>query len=358
MEDVKVIKESTCTEEGVMETKCKNCEYISEVAVEKANHDYKDDFCTVCSAHKSIEYIKFELLDDGWFASLDFVDTWEREDLPINEIYIPSLTDTGEKVVGIGNFHDLRQLKKVVVPEGIKIIGEFVFGNCTFLEEVQFLGDRSSEFTIKEAAFSGCLKLKKLELPEKCYLVGGKTFYLCKNLKTLDTLIVGGDLGESVFEGCVSLQKVKFSDSVKSVGRYTFKDCYSLKEVDLGGITKISFEMFRACSALETIVISESVTEIEGKAFYGCEKLKSVVLSKNFEKFGDFTFYACISLESINIPKSLDYIGSAIFLGCNSLKEVHFEGTKEEWNNVPDHSDLMVNSKIERIICTDGVIEA
>ena len=162
---------ATCIKEGV--TAYEHCTFcginIGKETFPKISHDYKDGVCTMCGSHEPSEYIRFEFHEIyGWTVMLNFGDPVDhtdlsgRYDLPITELYIPSYTDTGEKVVGIGGFKDVQQLKKVILPEGIQYIDEYAFYGCANLEEVQFLGDPNSVLTIKQFAFHGCRNLKKL----------------------------------------------------------------------------------------------------------------------------------------------------------------------------------------------------
>ena len=368
MEDVSVTKQATCVEEGTKETKCKNCKYtkeevipklehtktkidevsatcvkegvsayehcdicnidIGKTVLPKVEHDYKEDhYCTICGGH---EYITFKSTTYGMVAvKKNGIDT---EDL--TELIVPTHTEDGIRVIGIEKLN-FSNMKKVTIPDGIKYISDDAFSNCNYLEEVVFLSESTTAVEIHGGihggAFYGCIRLKKITFPENCVFVEPKhTFSLNKSLKTIDIPDGTETLGERMFWGCISLEKVTIPDSVKTVDRYVFEDCYSLKEVDLGnGITELSYEMFKGCSALESIVIPDSVTEISYKVFYGCDNLKTVVLPKSLTKLDSLAFYACIS-----------------------LKEIKFEGTIEEWK-----SKNFYVAGIERIICSDGVIE-
>ncbi|MBQ6905449.1 MAG: leucine-rich repeat domain-containing protein [Clostridia bacterium] len=404
-EDLEIIKEATCVEEGSKTVKCKDCKYqetvtipklehttvkydeapatclkegvssyercdicdidIGKTAIPKLEHDFEDDYCTVCESHKSIEYITFELTEYGWVAVGKPYDGNIRE---ITELIIPTHTDQGEKVVGIeklvpsylGNC-SWENLKKVVIPDGIKYVFKDAFSGCYYLEEVVFLSDPSTEVEIHGSPFYHCNELKEIKWPEKFVLKDAeRCFYLNKKLKSIEIPEGTTTLWGYLFKDCISLRSVKIPDTVTTAGTWVFNNCYSLKEVDLGnGITNLSYEMFKGCSALETIVIPDSVTYIDRSVFYGCDELKNVVLSKNLKTLNDRAFTACTSLESITIPKSVEYLGSAIFENCNSLKEINYEGTIEEWNNIPhvDKKSVLSGSKVEKIICSDGVIE-
>jgi len=51
---------------------------------------------------------------------------------------------------------------------------------------------------------------------------------------------------------------------------------------------------------------------------------------------GNIAFNGCSSLGSITIPASVTSIGENAFNGCTSLLIVHYTGTQDQWDNMPD----------------------
>lgn len=62
-------------------------------------------------------------------------------------------------------------------------------------------------------------------------------------------------------------------------------------------------------------------------------------------------------LEYINIPVNVWYIAPQAFYNCLNLKEIHYEGTISQWKQMTLANGWNNNSAIERIICSDGVIQ-
>ena len=412
-EDLEIIKEATCVEEGSKTVKCKDCKYqktvtipklehttvkydevpatclkegvssyercdicdidIGKTVIPKLEHDFEDDYCTVCESHKSIEYITFELTEYGWVAVGKPYDGNIRE---ITELIIPTHTDQGEKVVGIeklvpsylGNC-SWENLKKVVIPDGIKYVFKDAFSGCYYLEEVVFLSAPSTEVEIHGSPFYHCNKLKEIKWPEKFVLKDAKEcFYLNKKLKSIEIPEGTTTLWMGLFNGCISLRKVKIPDTVTTAESMVFEDCYSLTDVDLGdGLTMISNRMFRWCSALESIDIPDSVTSIGVDAFEGCDKLKSIVIPDNVTIIMEYAFSGCDELEEVVIPAGIQEMCGGMFAGCHKLKEIKYKGTVEQWKNIFDDygstnpyssmNKLFGGTGVERIICSDGVIE-
>ena len=92
---------------------------------------------------------------------------------------------------------------------------------------------------------------------------------------------------------------------------------------------------------------------------YNCKNIKNFTIPDNVTKINYYAFGSCSSLTSITIPNSVTSIGNDVFSDCINLKEIRYLGTKKEaltklnvkikgWRG---------DSLIEKIICTDGVIE-
>ncbi len=88
------------------------------------------------------------------------------------------------------------------------------------------------------------------------------------------------------------------------------------------GVQRISERCFDECTALEEIVIADSVTMIE-----------------------KFAFFHCTALEEITIPANVVELYS--FAPCTSLTQINID----ENNSV--YSDIEINATIH---CSDGVI--
>lgn len=61
-----------------------------------------------------------------------------------------------------GVFHDMKHLRSVTLPKGLKIIGDHTFSNCTNLSEINL---PDSLEVIGREAFLGCSSLKSIRIP-------------------------------------------------------------------------------------------------------------------------------------------------------------------------------------------------
>lgn len=136
-------------------------------------------------------------------------------------------------------------LKKVVLCEGLRIIGGHAFEDCVRLESIKI---PFNVIEINHSAFSGCNVLKKVELSEGLLTVGPLAFNSCR-----------------------SLERIKVPSSVINIDRHAFGHCRGLKEVLLcEGLQSIGDDAFWYCESLEKVTIPSSLESIGNDAFRDC----------------------------------------------------------------------------------------
>lgn len=85
-----------------------------------------------------------------------------------------------------------------------------------------------------------------------------------------------GTVTNNAFNGCTALERVDLAGIV-TPGSFMFKGCSSLKTVTLTNATKIQNQQFYLCTSLEKVDFP-AVTSIDIHAFYGCSALKTLIL--------------------------------------------------------------------------------
>lgn len=115
-------------------------------------------------------------------------------------------------------------------------------------------------------------------------------------------------------------------------------------------ITAIGSCAFKTCFKLENIEIPSSVKSIAKSAFEDCLSLKTVDLS-NVQTIGSRCFYNCKSLSKVILSNKLKKIYPSAFYICTSLHNINFNGSKEDWKNIPNYRYIHL-----KIICTDGIL--
>ena len=123
------------------------------------------------------------------------------------------------------------QDKKVVIPKGVKTIGDGVFSGvpreqrrfCESLEEV-IIPEGVTD--IGRNAFTWCHHLEKVSFPEGLETIGMGAFSRCE---ALEEIILPSSLRvieNGAFEYCGSLKKIHICDTVENVGKVAFAQAY------------------------------------------------------------------------------------------------------------------------------------
>lgn len=155
---------------------------------------------------------------DGGVAITQYKATKENE-----TIIIPKEIN-GKEVVSIGKNDEKCSgfvydtvIKKVVIPDSVKLIGEETFRFCTNIETVEF-GTGIEE--IGAHAFNGCDSLKEVKLSEGLTKLGIASFSMCSKLSSVSLPKSLLEIGDGNFLGCAD-NMVIISESGSVAEEYT-----------------------------------------------------------------------------------------------------------------------------------------
>lgn len=191
---------------------------------------------------------------------------------------------------------------------------------CTIEDGTRFIGNDA--FANSDFA--------SVSIPDSVRGIGGTAFY---ENESLTQITFGSDpslmyIGENAFSGCVALTSLEIPDSVVTIGSRAFEGCEALASVSIGaGVTEIGAYAFSSDSALKDLRFEQDgeLTVIGNYAFNNCFALCStnLRLPSSLESIGQSAFFACYGLLGITLPESLTSISSGAFSGCNKLVEVY-----------------------------------
>lgn len=193
--------------------------------------------------------------------------------------YFTSVTQIGPSIFSNGGFCKAINLKSVVLPSSVEILGNNAFRECSSLPSINLEHIK----TLMQGVFLGCTSLA-----------------IVVNMPNLTTLNQAA-FYQSAIKEIVSLGNVT---ELKS-GSYqygTFYKCTNLTKANLTGITKFGQNEFEGCSSLHTITIDwTKVTSIGSNAFNNCTSLEIDNLNlSNLESLGQNAFYG-VKIKKMNL---------------------------------------------------------
>lgn len=259
------------------------------------------------------------------------------------------------ETIGKYAFDGAQSLKKVTLPNSVKVIDGSAFTDCSSLEQIVF---SENLLEIREGAFSWCSNLSQLDLPSSLNSIGNGAFSFCNALATIyspfntpfaipngvfssevyhnATLVVPygtRDLYKStegwnkfliIDDGTVDTECIEFEDeAVKALcvanwdknndGELSSREAevvVSLNRVFLSNKDITSFNELRYFTGLE---------DIDGFEFSGCSNLSSIIIPKNVVTIGGYAFDGT-NLEVLDVTEENAYFCSVDGIVYNKAK--------------------------------------
>ena len=278
--------------------------------------------------------------------------TLNLNNIPLTKIVIPDgVTDVKDYV-----FYNCDSINSVIIPESVKNIGRSAFYRCNSLTNVyvtdieawmniNFEDEYSNPLTngaylyldykmlthlvvpdgVEEinSVFRGCHSLISVTISDNVTNIGDSAFRNCDSLTSVQIGNGTKIIGDWAFYNCESLTNVSFSDGVKSIGEHAFAYCDELTSVVIpDSVISIGDSAFYNCNNMKSVTIGDNVTSIGDSAFYGCNALRNIVIPDSVISIGDSAFYNCYNMTSVTIGDNITSIGYSAFYNCNSLTSI------------------------------------
>ncbi len=289
----------------------------------------------------------------GWVGSHD--------DCPENLVIPEGVTYINKEAFSYNNV-----IKKIVFPESLRNINDQVCGQCFDLETV-VLSKKLK--TIGQRAFSSCENLKNVNVPSKCEIKEG-AFELCKFLNFIlltdnDTVCIGctnrEDTGrvvipkgvkiitDNAFKDC-KMREVNLPDGLEYIGSAAFESCTAIEEIVMPNtVCRIgNYSIFGLCTQLRKVRLSNSLSSIPPRMFSGCRNLETIEIPNSVKEIGSYAFNSCVNLKSVILPDSIDRIESHTFDGCSSLEYVKWPSSLKYIDDYAFNDCSHINNKIPK----------
>lgn len=237
---------------------------------------------------------------------------------------------------------DYCNISSIVIPKGVKKIGQYAFWNCENLSNISI---SDSVISIGNGAFEGT---KWFENQNDGIVYAGKVVYTYKgdipeNKKIVlknDTISIADDafnnrskLAEIVIPDNVThigdyafyytqINNVSIGSNVTNIGKYAFYNCDFTNVTIPDKVITIGEYAFGKCNNLIDITIPDNTIIIGNGAFEGCSELRTTNIGNSVISIGDEAFQNCVNLEEVKSGNNIKYIGSQAFLNCSKIENI------------------------------------
>lgn len=271
----------------------------------------------------------------------------------------------GLKTIGQKAFYENKKMESLTIPATVETVGNTAFARGVFTT-VTFAAGGEGELTIGEDAFASNTKLKQVTLPltlkslhrdafsddtaiesyalqeetgktnQHGFSVTDGVLYLYKN-ETLERIFMPTNYA-GFYEADGKTAKVyKIADEITELPSYTFYGS-KIQKIDLNNVTKIGENAFMN-SSLTEVTIGLKVTSIGSGAFKNAEKLAALTFEKAATKEEEANYkpltigstsysngvFEGTAFTTVEIPKRVTYLAQYSFKSNKVLSSVTFE---------------------------------
>ena len=262
----------------------------------------------------------------------------------IEECNVPSTV----KTIGKNAFYLCKNLKKVILLDGLESIGARAFEHCTSLSEVKLPN------TLKKVdidAFSSANITGELVIPDSVESIENSSFSNCTNISkviignSLKTISGISSISYSTFDRCSNLKEFE----VKSGNNY-----FSSKDGILYNKDKTKLILAPSACEVNDLYIPNSVKEIGDYSFYGSTNVKGkIYLPEGLISIGSQSFSQCGISGEVNIPSSVTRIKSSSFFNAEYVTKINVNSNNLNYSS--QDGILYNKDKTELIIAPKGL---
>ena len=214
---------------------------------------------------------------------------------------------SGVEEIGDHTFYGCKSLTTVHLPSTLQKICRAVFRECESLTSIEIPeGVKAIQSGgPKTGAFYECKNLKSVVFPSTLELIGEYAFCGCENLTTIEIPEGVTELAGFAFSGCKSLASVRLPSTLEKIRKNAFIGLESLTSIEIPeGVTEIEkggqkSGAFAGCKNLKSVQLPSTLEKIGDYAFCGCESLTSIEIPDTVTGIGKNTFLGCEHLQII-----------------------------------------------------------
>lgn len=186
-------------------------------------------------------------------------------------------------------------------------------------------------------------------------IIGSDAFSGCINLTSVVIPDSVANIGSRAFDGCTNLTAVTIPDSVQEIGVDAFcdtpwLDSFSEEFVVVGDGILIDY------NGTKTDVVIPDTVKYISSGFYGNDNITHVSIPNTVTCIGDVAFSHCMYLTEVVIPDSVIEIKNGAFWGCGNLTSVTVPNSVKIIDGDALASPWLDAQTEEFVIVGDGVL--
>lgn len=235
---------------------------------------------------------------------------------------------------------DNTTLKEVILPEGLKTIGNSAFAMCTALGKVNIPSTVTTlgRWMLEGAAVkSVTIPVGVTEIPASCFYGSAITSMVVPSTVTSFATLYEEDYGDCswAFVGCMQMQSLVIEGPVITIPN---DFCWSGKYDDTDDVVPTN---------LTSLTLPDEVETIGAGAFNGCP-ITELKLPTNLRSIGDEAFADC-KITELTLPEGFTTLKGGAFRNA-PLKKLDLPSTIGDLNT-GSHVKLFNGADLETVIC-------
>ena len=226
-----------------------------------------------------------------------------------------TVTAIGHSDDSTGAFQEKTTVTSVYIPDSVTNIGKQAFYGCTRITSVNFGEDSGLRF-IRTSAFSGCVKLAYIKIPDRLQLMDFSAFNNCYKISSVSLPSTLTTINSGAFSCCSSLVNISVNE-----------DNPVYKDIDGVLYTKDGKSLLQFPAGRSgTFTIPSDVTKIEISCFTGTN-LPKIIIPSNVESIERGAFSWSSSITECIITEMNTTFGISVFDNSNNVKVYAYKGS-------------------------------
>ena len=268
------------------------------------------------------DVVYFNFLNLLQIPTLEVLDLSKVENAELSpEMFKETYVDIINDYYAVRLHLSLKNLRKLVLPEGLKKIHERQFEGLWMLEEI-VIPDGVTE--IPDGAFYDCHALAKVEFNENIASIGNYAFYCCHALENI--VIPEGltEIGDAAFYGCNYADEIVIASSVKRIGNNAFALCNQVERMEVRATIPPSIKVktfYQVNRNIEFVVPTEALNAYAEDIYWRefIQKAPTDIDATNTDSFVIYTQGGVLYVEGVDADYNVfDSAGRLVYTGSDT----------------------------------------